>query len=106
MGFDQTLSVPKDGDHGDHGSDEFEEVKMIIDGYGLREMVTAEKKRNSPTQYSAHLLYINDCRADISNEHPTEEDAQYWRVDFVNAEVNGFAMVFVVARCDVKKGEA
>ena len=98
--FDQTLSVPPDDPNG-----EVKEERVIIDGYGLREMVTAQIKRNVVPQHSAHMLYLNDCRADISNEYPTEEDSQYWKVDFVNTEVNGYAMVFVVARCDIKKGE-
>merc|ERR1712176_817455 len=100
--FDLTLNVPIHIDS--HQDTKWEEQKMIIDGYGLREMIVAQNRQNpNMSKYSAHLIYINDCRKDINIEHPTVDDTKYWNVDFVEAEVNGFAMVFVVTRCDIQK---
>merc|ERR1712154_459203 len=78
--------------------------KLIIDGYGLREKIFEQRKKNQTCPYSAHLLYLNDCRQDITIDHPTTEDQKYWNCDFVEAELNGFPLVFVVTRCDVKRG--
>ena len=44
-------------------------------------------------------------RKDINIIHPTTEDQQYWNVDFVSADINGFAMVFVIARRDIARNE-
>ena len=108
--FNQTLRVPKENHNKNHNHTgdaiEYDEVRMVIDGHGLNQMIDRDKKsKKQSSQYSAHLLYINDCRQDINLEDPSDEDSKYWNVDFVSAEIDGYSMVFIVTRRDISKDE-
>lgn len=49
--------------------------------------------------------YINDCRRNIHNINKTEQDMERQNVDFVDAAVNGWPMVFVLSIKDIQAGE-
>lgn len=63
---------------------------LIIDGFDYLENV---------------LMYINDCRKDISKQKPTSSDTKYWNVSFRTIYVNGWPQVFVMAKRDIQQGE-
>eukprot|EP01084_Bolivina_argentea_P158161 275549_1 len=103
--FDVTIKVPSMDKKGK--CVDYKEEEMVIDGYGLRETIMEHQRigKGGQCPYSAHLLYINDCRVDIAAEYPSKEDRKHWTVDFVEAVINGYPAVFLITRCDVKKGD-
>lgn len=96
--FDQSIKMPD-------AAAAQERVKLIIDGCGLKHIISENRRRHGSSPYSVHLLYVNDCREDISNELPTNKDDRYWNVDFVSADVDGYPMVFVVTKRDIACNE-
>merc|ERR1712154_270778 len=51
------------------------------------------------------LPLINDCRANIYNPNPTEEDNKYFNLEFVTVNVNGWPQTYLITTRDIKKGE-
>merc|ERR1712228_955470 len=91
--FDQSVNVPLNCNDKDAKR---QKIELVIDGFGLEEI---ENESN-------HICKINDCRLDIINcKNPTNDDENYHNVDFVQCEVNGWPMIFIVAIKNIKKNQ-
>ena len=51
------------------------------------------------------LRFVNDCRADIDDKVPSEEDERYYNVEYVGMKVNGWPQTYLVTKRDIKQGE-
>ena len=51
------------------------------------------------------LLFINDCRANINDIYPTEEDNKYLNIQFVVMNVNGWPQTYLITTRAIQKGE-
>ena len=71
------------------------EVELVLDGYALTRMIGE----------SGHLTRINDCRLDIHQPRPTNDDRMFENVEIVQCKVNGWPVVFVVNSKDINAGE-
>eukprot|EP01084_Bolivina_argentea_P093108 167481_1 len=71
--------------------------KIVIDAHGFH--------MNAPNGTKPLLLYINDCRADISAKHKTQDDEKHENVMFCKVSLNGWPSIFVITKRVAKKGE-
>ena len=69
--------------------------KIVIDALGFKE---EEHKSNT-------LIYINDCRSDISSEQKSNDDTKFENVMFAKVALNGWPSIFVITKREIKKGE-
>ena len=67
--------------------EEYKSIDMVIDGIGFDKNFS--------------LLYVNDCRRDISLYEPSIDDNNWWNIEFVNVNVNGWPSIFLVCKKDV-----
>ena len=86
--FDLVVDVI-DEDH------EEKEVALVLDGYALTQMIGE----------SGHLMRINDCRLDIENAQPSDNDRKFENVEMLECKVNGWPIVLAVTRKNIKAGE-
>eukprot|EP01084_Bolivina_argentea_P295919 509580_1 len=49
--------------------------------------------------------FINDCRQNIDNMEPTDNDNLYYNIEFVGVKINGWTQTYLVTKRDIKKGE-
>ena len=71
------------------------EVELVLDGYALSRMIGE----------SGHLIRINDCRLDIHQQLPSNDDGNFENVEIVECKVNGWPVVFVVSSSDINAGD-
>ena len=72
-----------------------EEVELVLDCFALTRMIGE----------SGHLMRINDCRLDIHQPRPSNDDRMFENVEIVECKVNGWPVVFVVTSKDINAGD-
>jgi len=88
-----TLSV---GDNPTTTKKEEKLQKIVIDAHGFEVDANGDKPL---------LIFINDCRKDISMENKTSDDQQIENVLFAKVSLNGWPSIFVITKREIKKNE-
>ena len=73
----------------------FLKVDLVLDGYAMIPMV----------KESGHLMRINDCRLDIHQPQPSDDDREFENLRIVQCTVNGWPAVFMVTSKDIGAGD-
>ncbi len=72
-----------------------QDIDCVIDGFGLE----------SATNEICLVSKVNDCRLDINDDKPSEDDAKHQNVVFVQAKINEWPAIFIISTRNIQAGE-